>query len=87
MQCSSEAVKNLRKVCTACILYIYWNRIFSCVSKIKRGMLAVSSVTTPLRVYTLRIYGAIILVLAINSLKMKQMVDFFLFCSSRAVAS
>ena len=42
-------------------------------------MPAVSSTTTPLRVYVLRIYSAAILVLAINSRKMKEMVDFFCF--------
>ena len=42
-------------------------------------MPAVSSMTTPLRVCMLRIYSAVILVLAITSLKMKQMVDFFCF--------
>ena len=50
--------------------------------KFKRGMPTVSSMTTPLRVCMLQIYSAVTLVLAINSLKMKQMVDFFLFCSS-----
>ena len=47
--------------------------------KFKRGMPAVSSMTTPLRVYMLRICSVVILVLTINSLKMKQMVDFFCF--------
>ena len=42
-------------------------------------MAAVSSMTTPLRVHMLRNYRAVILALVINSLKMKQMVDFFLF--------
>ena len=42
-------------------------------------MPAVSSMTMLLRVYMHRIYSAAILVLAINSLKMKQMVDFFCF--------
>ena len=50
---------------------------FQVFLKFKRSMPAVSSMTTPLRVYMLRIYGAAILVLAINSLNMKQMVDFF----------
>ena len=58
---------------------------FSCFVKFKRGMPSVSSMTSPLRVCMLRIYWAVILVLAINSLKMKQMDVFFLFCSSRAV--
>ena len=40
-------------------------------------MLAVSSMTTTLRVHMLRIYSVVILVLTMNSLKMKQMVDFF----------
>ena len=64
-------------VCTACI---YTRAVFfHLFSKIKRGMAAVSSVATPLREYMLRTYSAVILVLAINSLKMKQMVDFFCF--------
>ena len=45
--------------------------------KLKRCMPAVSAMTTPLHVYMLRIYSAAILVLAINSRKMKEMVDFF----------
>ena len=49
-------------------------------------MAAVSSVATSLCVYMLQTYSAVILVLAINSFKMKQMVVFFLFCGSRAVA-
>ena len=57
---------------------------FHLFSKIKRCMAAVSTMIMPLHVYTLQMYSAIILVLAINSLKMKQMVVFFLFCSSRA---
>ena len=67
--------------CSMHRLYTYWNRIFSYVSKIKRGMPAVSSMIMPLRVYNymLRIYSAVILVLAINSLKIKQIVDFFCF--------
>ena len=40
-------------------------------------MAAVCSMTTLMRVYTLRIYSAVILVLAIGSLKMKQTFDFF----------
>ena len=67
--------------------YIYTRAIFFHVFlKFKRGIPAVKSMTMPLRVYILRIYCAAILVLAINSLQMKQMVDFLLFCSSRAVA-
>ena len=42
-------------------------------------MLVVSSMTTPLRVRMLRIYSVVILVLTTNSLKIKQMVDFFRF--------
>ena len=57
-------------------LCIYWSRIFSLL-KFKRGISAVSSMTTPLRVYLLQIYSAVILVLAIYALKMKQMVDCF----------
>ena len=88
MRCSSEAVKNLWEamnvVCAACI---YTGALFfHLFPKIKKGMTAVSSVATSLRVYVLRTYSAVILVLAINSLKIKQMVVFFLFCSSRAVA-
>ena len=53
-------------------------------------MPTVSSMTSidnmPLRVHMFRIYSVVILVLTINSLKMKQMVDFFLFCRCRAVA-
>ena len=55
MPCSSEAVKNLWEamsvyytVCTACI---YTRAVlFYLFPKIKRGMAAVSSVATPLRV-------------------------------------
>ena len=57
---------------------------FSCV-KFKIGMPAVSFITMPSACIILRIYRAVILVLAMNSLKMKQMVD-FLFYRSRAVA-
>ena len=39
-------------------------------------MPAVSSMTTQLRVDMLRIYGAVILVLAISSLEIKEMVDY-----------
>ena len=56
-------------------------------------MALVSFMTTSLRVlYALNIFCCNKLainplkMLAIDSLKMKQMVDFFLFCSSRAVA-
>ena len=66
-------------------LHVYWSRIFSFVSKIKRGMVALSSVATPLRVSLLQTYSAVIFALAINSLKMKLMVV-FLFCSCQAVA-
>ena len=45
-------------------------------------MPAVSPMTTPLRVSTLRIYSAVILVLALNSLKIKEMVDFFRFAEA-----
>ena len=47
--------------------------------KFKRGTPVVSSMTTPLRVNMIRVYSAVIIVLAINSLNMKQMVDFFCF--------
>ena len=40
---------------------------FHAFLKLKRGMPAVSSVTTHLRVYMLHIYSAAILVLAINN--------------------
>ena len=40
-------------------------------------MPAVISMTTPLRVHMFRIYSVVILVLTMNSLKVKQMVDFF----------
>ena len=85
MRCSSEAVKNLWEaksvVCTACI---YTGAVFfQLFPKIKRGIAAVSSMATPLHVYMLRPYSAVILVLAINSLKMKQVVVFFyVFCST-----
>ena len=39
--------------------------------------LAPPPLAAPLRVYMLRIYSAVILVRAVNSLKMKQMLDFF----------
>ena len=42
-------------------------------------MPSVSSMTTPLRVYMLRIYSAAILMLAIFSRKMKEIIDFFCF--------
>ena len=73
-------------VYTACI---YTGTVFFHVLlNFNRSMPAVSFMTMPLRVYMLRSYGAVILGLAISSLKMKQMVDFFffLFCSSGAVA-
>ena len=55
--------------------------------KFKRGMPAVSFMTSPLREYMLRIYSAVIFVLAINSQKMKEMFDFFLLFSSGRVAA
>ena len=57
-------------------LYILKPYFFHVFLKLKSGMPAVSSMTTSLRVM-LRIYSAVIFVPAINSLKMKQMVDFF----------
>ena len=69
----------LSVVFTACIYRPTGAVFFQVFLKFKRGMLAVSSMTTPLRVGMLRIYSAAILVLAINSLKMKQTVDFFCF--------
>ena len=64
-------------VCTACI---HTRAVFfHLFLKIKRCMAAVSSVATPLRVYMLSTYSAVILVLAINFLKMKHIVV-FLFC-------
>ena len=64
-------------VCTACI---YTGAVFFHVFlKFKRGMPAVSSMATPLRVYMLRIYSAVNLALAVYSLKMKQMVVFLFF--------
>ena len=45
--------------------------------KFKSGTPAVISMTTPLRVYMLRIYSAVILVLVINSLKIKK---WLIFC-------
>ena len=79
MRCSPEAVKNLWEamslVCTACI---YTGAVFfHLFAKIKRNMAAITSVATSLRVSMLRTYSAAILVLAINSLKMKQMVVIF----------
>ena len=87
MRCSLEAAKHLWVVmCVVCTAYIYTGAIFFYVfPKFKRGMPAVTSMTTPLRV-VLRIYRAVIFVLAINSSKMKQMVV-YLFCGSRAIAS
>ena len=82
MRCQSEAVKNLWEatnvICTTCICT---GAIFFLVFlKLKRGMSAVSSMAMPLRVYMLRTCSAVILVLAVvNSLKMKQMVDFICF--------
>ena len=90
MRCLLEAVKNLWEamsvVCTTCI-YTGARAVFShAFLKFKKGMPPVSSVTMPLRVNMLRIYSAVILVLAINSLKTNQMAEFFLFWSSQAVA-
>ena len=78
MRCLSEAVTNLWEamsvVCTLCMLNgaIY----FYLFPKIEWGMAAVSSMVPPLRLYR-PMLRTVILVLAINSLKMKQM--FFLF--------
>ena len=82
MRCSSEVVTHLWEamsvVCTICI---YTGAVFFHVFlKFKRGMPAVSSMTTPLRVHMLWIYSVVILVLTITSLKTKQMIDFF--CSA-----
>ena len=62
-------------------LCICWSHIFHLFPNINRGIAAVSSVALPLRVYRpmLRTDSAVILVLAINSLKIKQMVDSFCF--------
>ena len=61
-------------VCTLCI---YTGAIFfHLFPKIERGMAAVCSVAPSLRVYRPMLRTAI-LVLAINSLKMKQMFFFF----------
>ena len=61
-------VEAMNVVCTACI---YTGAVFfHLFPKIKRGMDAVSSVATQLHVYMLRTCSAVILVLAINSLKM-----------------
>ena len=56
--------------------------LFHVFLKFKRGMPAVSSMTAPLRKHVLRICSVAIFVLTTKSIKMKQMVDFFLFCSS-----
>ena len=61
------------------LIYILQPYFFHVFPKFKRGMPTVSSMTAPLRAYMLRIYSAVILVMAMNSLKMKQMVDFFCF--------
>ena len=78
VRCSSEAVKNLwGAMSVVCISCIYTGAaFFHLFPKMKRGMAAVSS-ATPLRVYMLRTCSAVILVLAISSLKMKQMVVCF----------
>ena len=66
-----------------CLHILYTRAVFYHVlPKFKRGIPSVSFVTTPVRVYMLRIYSAVILVLAINSLKIKQMVDFFVLRKS-----
>ena len=71
MRCSSEAVKNLWEAMSiACTVCIYTGAVFFHVFlNFKRGIPAVSSMTTPLRVDMLQIYSAVILVLVINSLK------------------
>ena len=75
MQCSSEIAKRLWYAAL-----VYTGAVFFHVFlKFKRGMLTVSSMTAPLREHMLRIYSAVILELAIKSLKMKQMVDCFCF--------
>ena len=83
MRCSSEVIKNLwEAMSVVCTAYNILEPFFSCVFsflKFKRGMPTSSSMTTPHRVYILRIYSAVFLVLAIKSLKMIQMVDFFCF--------
>ena len=61
------------------LVYITGTVFFYVFLKFKRGMPAVCSMTMPLRIYMLRIYSAVILVLAIISSKMKQMIDFFCF--------
>ena len=55
---------------------------FHLFPKINGGMAALSSMATLLRLYVLRTYSAVILVLAISSLKMKEMVVFVLQWSS-----
>ena len=45
--------------------------------KFKKDMPAVNFMNTPLRACRLSCYSAVIVVLIINLLKMKQMVDFF----------
>ena len=81
LRCSSEAVKNLWEamsvVCTACIRYVWELYFLHAFLKFKRGMPTVSAMATPLLDILLRIYSAVIRVLAINSRKMKEMVDFF----------
>ena len=72
MRCSLEAVKNLWEAMSVVSsmhrLSIYTGAVFFHVFlKFKRGMPAVSSMTTPLRIYLLQIYSAAFLVLAINS--------------------
>ena len=66
-------------VCNACTVYIYIldPYFFMCFYNLRwPAMPADSSATTPMRVYMLRVYTVVILVLARNLSKMKQMVDF-----------
>ena len=69
-----EKLCNMSVVRTACLSTGVFFHVFL---KFKRGMLAVSSMTTPLRAYMFRIDSAVILVLAVNSSKMEQ-IDFFI---------
>ena len=50
------------------LVYIYTGAVFfhCMLQKLERGMPAVSSITTPLRVLMLRAYSAVILVLDIH---------------------
>ena len=66
--------------CSMYRLCIYTGAVFFHVLlKFKMGMPVTTSTTTPLCAYMLRIHSAVILVPAINSLKMKQMIVFFCF--------